>query len=87
MRIFVLVILFLGGVLSSSSLQGQPDTEILTRGLVDTVGFAHLDWQMDSVMARIRMFNHDDLIRSQQAAGTVWRTAICPHDDYTYSRI
>ena len=36
-------------------------------------------------MSRIQQLNHDDLIHSQQAAGTVWRTAICPHDDYAYA--
>jgi AmmeMemoRadiSam system protein B len=85
MRKSVLVILFFAGLLSGISLQGQSDHEILTRGLADTVGFAHLDWQMDSVMARIRALNQDDLIRSKQPAGTVWRTVICPHDDYTYA--
>jgi len=63
----------------------QSNAEMLIRGLADTVGFAHLDWQMDSVMARIRALSHDDLVRTQQAAGTVWKTAICPHDDYTYT--
>ena len=56
-----------------------------TRGLVDTVGFAHLDWQMDSVMRRI---NRTFLVE-QKASGvqpeTAWRVAICPHDDYTYT--
>jgi MEMO1 family protein len=65
--------------------EGQSDPEMLTRGLADTVGFAHLDWQMDSVMARIQALSHHDLIRTRQAAGTVWKTAICPHDDYTYT--
>ena len=69
----------------NSSLQVQSNPEVFTRGLADTVGFAHLDWQMDSVMSRIRALSHDDLIRTQQASGTVWRAAICPHDDYTYT--
>ncbi len=85
MRTFVLVVLLFGGVLFCSSLHGQFNPDVLKRGLADTVGFAHLDWQMDSVMARIQVLNHNDLIRSQQAEGTVWRTAICPHDDYTYA--
>jgi AmmeMemoRadiSam system protein B len=55
------------------------------RGLADTVGFARWDWQMDSIMARIGSMNHDDLNRSEQAPGTIWKTAICPHDDYTYA--
>lgn len=85
MRIIVREILFFGGVLFSSLMQGQSNPGILTRGVADTVGFAHLDWQMDSVMARIQVLNHDDLIHSQQPDGTVWKTAICPHDDYTYA--
>jgi MEMO1 family protein len=90
MRRFILVVLVLGGVLLSCSLQGQSyqgqsHPGILTRGLADTVGFAHLDWQMDSVMARIGVLNHEDLVHSRMTAGTVWRTAICPHDDYTYA--
>ncbi len=85
MRKLGLVILFFGGALSGSSLQGQSSAENLMRGLADTVGFAHLDWQMDSVMASIRALNHDDLLRVRQPPGTVWRSAICPHDDYTYA--
>ena len=77
--------MFFAGLLFGNPVQGQPDPELLTRGLADTVGFAHLDWQMDSVMARIRVHHQDDMIRTQQPAGTVWRTAICPHDDYCYA--
>jgi AmmeMemoRadiSam system protein B len=85
MRKFVSIILFFGGVLSVCSLHGQNSPGISVRGLADTVGFAHLDWQMDSVMSRIELFHQADLVSAQQAAGTVWRTAICPHDDYTYA--
>lgn len=46
------------------------------RPLVDTVGFAHLDWQMDSLMARIG--------RSEGQADFTPRVVISPHDDYTY---
>jgi AmmeMemoRadiSam system protein B len=78
-------IFLLCGIVLSSSLQAQPNPEISMRGLADTVGYAHWDWQMDSLMARINSLNQDDLIRSEQAPGTVWKTAICPHDDYTYA--
>lgn len=77
--------MFFGGILLSSSLDGQSKPELLMRVPVDTVGFAHLGWQMDSVMVRIGKSNHDDLIRTRQPEGTLWRTAICPHDDYTYA--
>jgi MEMO1 family protein len=48
------------------------------RPLADTMGFAHLGWQMDSLMARL----------SRQPAAFhfegVPKVIICPHDDYTY---
>ena len=59
-----------------------------TRQPADTVGFAHLDWQMDSIMARIMRLGFDEqdgidegvcLLSSQ-----LIRSVICPHDDYTY---
>jgi AmmeMemoRadiSam system protein B len=53
--------------------------------LADTVGFAHRAWQMDLVMSRINALNRDDLDSLQQPEGTVWRAAICPHDDYAYA--
>lgn len=55
------------------------------RGLADTIGFAHLNWQMDSVISRIDRQFGTELNNAKQPEGTVWKTAICPHDDYTYS--
>lgn len=78
-------ILLIAVIVLNSSLQAQLDPEVSIRGLADTLGYAHLDWQMDSVMARINALNQDDLIRTEQEPGTVWKTVICPHDDYTYA--
>ncbi len=75
----------MGSVLFGSLLQCHTNKEVTMRGLADTVGFAHLEGQMDSVMERIRVLNHSDLTATQQPEGTTWRTAICPHDDYTYA--
>ncbi len=59
-----------------------------TRGLVDTVGFAHRAWQMDSLMQRIERLQKDSLRAATKRAGitsqTRWKVAICPHDDYGY---
>lgn len=85
MRHGISILLFCGSMLLVGSVTAQTNTVMATRGLVDTVGFAHLSWQMDSVTARIEALNHDDLLRARQPEGTVWRTAICPHDDYTYT--
>ena len=48
------------------------------RPLKDTVGFAQYDWQMDSLMLRIKRRGW------KKADGYPWKLAICPHDDYTY---
>ncbi|MGD0340275.1 MAG: AmmeMemoRadiSam system protein B [Bacteroidales bacterium] len=60
----------------------SPETARLSgrnvRPLVDTVGFAHYSWQMDSLMARL------DRTGWKKESGVPWRFVICPHDDYTY---
>lgn len=55
------------------------------RTVVDTIGFAHLNWQMDAVTKRINKQFSDELAEVSQAENTVWKAAICPHDDYTYT--
>jgi AmmeMemoRadiSam system protein B len=56
-----------------------------TRQLVDTIGFAHLDWQVDSVVNRIQRAYPAELVSAAVDSNTAWRVAICPHDDYTYA--
>jgi AmmeMemoRadiSam system protein B len=85
MRTAVSIFLFFALMLASSSSLARTDAKLSMRALADTVGFAHRAWQMDSVMARIRSHNRDDLVRARQPAGTAWRATICPHDDYTYA--
>jgi AmmeMemoRadiSam system protein B len=50
------------------------------RPLVDTVGFAHYPWQMDSIIAR-----SGESVWRKQRTSSPWRLAISPHDDYTYT--
>jgi len=56
---------------------------------VDTIGFARYGWQMDSVMARIdRDFGPQINIafaKNRVKKHTIWKMAICPHDDYAYA--
>jgi AmmeMemoRadiSam system protein B len=58
------------------------------RGLADTVGFAHLDRQMDAVMQRIgpqgAATPKRPLRGNRGSADDGWRMAIAPHDDYAY---
>ena len=55
---------------------------------VDTVGFATKPWQMDSVMKRINRIQGTEKELALKSAkitdSTIWKTVICPHDDYTY---
>lgn len=69
---------------SCNNKSGKKEGDLL-RLPVDTVGFAHLGWQMDSVMNRIdRNFFME--IKETGLAGTLaWKAAICPHDDYAYA--
>ena len=59
------------------------------RGLVDTVGFAHLERQIEAVVQRIAAQDGGKLERILQensvADGDRWRMAIAPHDDYAYA--
>jgi AmmeMemoRadiSam system protein B len=61
---------------------------IKRRGLADTVGFAHLDRQMDALMQRIDRQDAATLARALRdkgiSAADHWRMAIAPHDDYAY---
>ncbi|MFH1160834.1 MAG: AmmeMemoRadiSam system protein B [bacterium] len=56
---------------------------------VDPIGFATEAWQMDSVMARIdREFGsqiNSALAWNKIKKYSLWKMAICPHDDYAYA--
>jgi len=59
------------------------------RGLADTVGFAHLESQIEAIVQRIAAQDGAKLERMLEdnsvAAGDRWRMAIAPHDDYAYA--
>ncbi|MCF8367485.1 MAG: AmmeMemoRadiSam system protein B [Bacteroidales bacterium] len=58
--------------------------ETNVRSLADTVGFAQYDWQMDSIIARIRrMENQNSEMGKIHFVGNP-KVVICPHDDYAY---
>jgi|AntAceMinimDraft_16_1070373.scaffolds.fasta_scaffold91359_1 AmmeMemoRadiSam system protein B len=65
------------------------DKKTNLRGLVDTVGFAHQSWQMDSIISRINNTQGDLLQNALKIAdvndNTQWKAIISPHDDYTYA--
>lgn len=60
------------------------DVSDQVRQMIDTVGFAHLDWQVDSVITRIQRIQTHKLNDAKVDEDFSWRVAICPHDDYTY---
>lgn len=68
-------ILILSLIISFSCNQSPQKKDLKIRQVVDTIGFAQYNWQMDSIMQRLKVSKELDKI---------WRLAICPHDDYTY---
>jgi AmmeMemoRadiSam system protein B len=76
--------LLVAGILVFGACRQNGEEEANVRPLADTVGFAHLGWQMDSVMARIgRSAVHHPGNDTFQYEGTP-AVVICPHDDYSY---
>ncbi len=61
---------------------------VTIREPVDTVGFAQHSWQMDSVICRIDSLYADSLknflVKDSVNHIDYWKTAISPHDDYSY---
>ena len=66
--LFILIIII-------SCQQNQEKRSKKIREVVDTIGFAQYDWQMDSIMNRLTI---------PDAQRKTWRVAISPHDDYAY---
>jgi AmmeMemoRadiSam system protein B len=66
------------------SFQTEKIEDKKVRGVADTIGFAHLSWQVDSVISRINLLQAEEINKSMVSPEIFWRTAICPHDDYTY---
>jgi len=84
--IFMLLGILLGaGACMNRENSGKAAAGQGERPLKDTVGFAHLDWQMDSVVARIGRTGSGEAVVASVDPDIAWRVAICPHDDYTYA--
>lgn len=73
-------------VITFSGCSQKPNNQIpiSVRQMVDTVGFAHLDWQVDSLMNRINRLQSKELADAKIKEDSPFRVAICPHDDHTY---
>ncbi|MGE0077893.1 MAG: AmmeMemoRadiSam system protein B [Bacteroidales bacterium] len=67
-------------ILSGCNPQNKPLSKI--RQMVDTIGFASKEYQVDSVLNRIDKLFADTLTKKPNNVS--YRVAICPHDDYTY---
>ena len=63
----------------------QTVNESLTRGLVDTVGFAHTALQIDSVVAISERLEAPLLAREDRLFPKAFIGGISPHDDYLYA--
>ncbi len=75
MKTLKLVIIFSVLIVFSACTHYNKSEELNIRQIVDTVGFAKYDWQMDSIMNRLEISSDSD---------KKWRVVITPHDDYAY---
>ncbi len=83
-RINSLLVAFICMLLVCCNSKKEKVADARTRQMVDTVGFAHLGWQVDSLMNRITRFQFAELTSARVNTNIAWRVAICPHDDHTY---
>lgn len=72
MKVYIYIVLFFSILLTSCA---NNKKELKVRGWKDSTGFAVYDWQMDSIMSRLKFKQ----IESQPA-----KVLISPHDDYKY---
>ncbi len=83
MKNYYLLLVLAGFMFTSCGNLGKK--QVKTRGLVDTVGYAHLSWQMDSIMnriTRIQKKEYENHLKFNGSGGA--KVVICPHDDYAY---
>jgi AmmeMemoRadiSam system protein B len=79
-RLFLFILIFKALMACSLEIKEQATM----RPLADTIGFAHRDWQMDSVMARLDRFVSEDHVGKNFHFQGIPRVLISPHDDYAY---
>ncbi len=79
-------LLFIPVILSFFSSCGNfSKHKTMTRGLVDTIGYAHTASQMDSVMVRIERIQKDEYNGHMKFKDDgPAKAVLCPHDDYAY---
>lgn len=79
--------LFILFLISSCNLQNQSsqNNRPQTRPVRDTVGYAHLAWQMDSLLNRLPIALADGGEDAPAPDTAAWRAAVFPHDDYAYA--
>jgi MEMO1 family protein len=75
------IVLFLL-IISACRQQGLVESNI--RPLVDTIGFAQYDWQMDSILARINRSQDLHTVMKESSDFSDAKVVISPHDDYSY---
>jgi len=76
--------LLVAGILVFGACRQNAEKEAKVRPLADTVGFAHLGWQMDSIMARIERSGRQNPETEYFHYEGIPRVIISPHDDYSY---
>ncbi len=79
-----LLIVFISSCSQPKTTDRQENHEIMVRHAIDSIGFAIHDWQMDSIIVRIRNLQADSLKEFYNPGEKPWKACIVPHDDYSY---
>lgn len=78
--LYILSFLFILVLLLSCNRNSQETVHIRT--VVDTIGFAHLDWQIDSIVDRLERVQDEHIAYTHFT--DIPKVIISPHDDYAY---
>lgn len=80
----LLLITFISSCSQPKTTNKVTHQEVLVRYAVDSIGFAIHDWQMDSIIKRIKNLQADSLKEFNNPGQHPWKVCIVPHDDYSY---
>ncbi len=82
-------ILFILLIISLITACNNQEKKIKIRSFVDTVGFAHETYQIDTVLSRIDQIFGKKITKIKDSLGitdtTAWKVVISPHDDHAYA--
>ncbi len=87
MKILTLLILLSVSIIPLSTNNTNKLNKDNKREVVDKIGFAQFNWQLEKLISRINNLQKkelDNAVSKIKIPETKWKTVISPHDDYSY---